>query len=461
MAIQLLEYSDAKIYTFPTTINKNEHREVTVGDLHANAIKLLYFLIQQGVFYFKENPEANYARMAAIYSAHGELLEQLKIEAFQGQKAFSERFDTTIVEMLRGQIDEFVTLLNHLEVADNPPRVRLIGDEMADRGHNDYFVLKILELMANKGVDTHINLSNHGDYFINYYERDTDEANAIQHVQFGSVGAMDYCIRELDLIDKEEVHQIIQNIYKPALKTIDYSLNQDGITLFTHAPVGFFVIKKIAERLGIDYNDSSKEALARTLEAMNRTFHEDYVSKDKIKELTTRPQDLRATSFSQLEKEDKQRVEASFYYLIWNRWTDEQEEELLRPASVNGYKVSYVHGHDSFIPAISHVCNLDTDCGKSSQLDDERDNYPELFRFLVLESDEGPLKQFLEQQGITEDADSESIAINKDSDESLERRLNRVQGTTSSESTQGRRIGFFPPFGGTPVDPYSIPGLYR
>jgi hypothetical protein len=42
-------------------------QEVTVGDLHGNAIKLLFFLVQEGIF---KIDESNYDRLVRCYETY-------------------------------------------------------------------------------------------------------------------------------------------------------------------------------------------------------------------------------------------------------------------------------------------------------------------------------------------------------------------------------------------------------
>ncbi len=438
----LIEYNNTNIYQHPPVINPNTHAEVIIGDLHSNPIKLLYFLIQQGVLYIKENPEFNYAELARIYTQHGELLDQLKRKISKNEFLFKLNIEPKIQDLLQQQLRDFVSLLRLIEVNDNAPLVRLIGDELADRGYNDYFILKILELLAQKGVDVHINLSNHGERFITYYERSLDLANVIAHRQFASLTTLDYLGYELAIINMEEINGIINQIYKPALSVIDYSLNEDGITLYTHAPVGFFAIKNAAKRLKIPYNDSSRDALAKTIDAINLKFYEGFVKTNKVHELTENPEDIPDTDLSDLGQENKQRIDMAFIYLTWNRWTDAQESAFIRPKHVNGYNVNYVHGHDTFVSVKKHVFNLDTLCGKLSRQEEEKlsEDYPEIKRLLVLESDEISLMDFLKQQAQTQvaaipDAAAAHPAHDETSDEETEE-----EGSTNDKDNSHHQI---------------------
>ena len=56
-------------------------------------------------------------------------------------------------------------------------------------------------------------------------------------------------------------------------------------------------------------------------------------------------------------------------FIMWNRYYENAvnyERQLSRKADHNGYKINYVHGHDSYDPLKdeAHICNLDNMLGK-------------------------------------------------------------------------------------------------
>jgi len=121
-------------------------REITLGDLHGNALKFLWGLIKTGVVTLKEG-EADYNKFIQIYYK-------------------------SVDELTADDIQNFQNIVNSMAIKKHT-LVRLIGDELADRGSNDYFTLKILERLANRGCPYEIMLSNHSVGFIQKYEKRT------------------------------------------------------------------------------------------------------------------------------------------------------------------------------------------------------------------------------------------------------------------------------------------------
>ncbi len=167
-------------------------QEVTVGDLHGNAIKLLFFLVQEGIF---KIDESNYDRLVRCYETYEEKsrkANQLKAQHAQ-EKALLERFKNLDEKLKKGigkvnpqslaeKIAAQARLLSVIEesindafkeiarinfifmqtllssclfnnpVNDQPSKklVRLVGDELCDRGCSDYFTIIIFLLMFQK-----------------------------------------------------------------------------------------------------------------------------------------------------------------------------------------------------------------------------------------------------------------------------------------------------------------------
>src|SRR5581483_9960414 len=110
----------------------NIQNQLTIGDLHANGLKLLYFLVRQNVL---EISSTDYATIVRIYlkSAHA---------------------------LTKQDLVDSNNIIANAKV--NPVgTIRLLGDELADRGENDYFVLKILEKLSKENISIEILLSNH------------------------------------------------------------------------------------------------------------------------------------------------------------------------------------------------------------------------------------------------------------------------------------------------------------
>ncbi|KTD42412.1 Dot/Icm T4SS effector Wip [Legionella quateirensis] len=406
------------IYSVPNQF-ESSLGSLTLGDLHGNPIKLIYFLFHHQIIGFKKevaNIQEPYQQFVAVYERFGDIIQtyqeqqtillftqhkitntEERIARIERQLASALHHDTSKIphltnqkqqitehlqtilltkkslehqlfeqkEQCRSCLEQFNLFMSTLELKDNKTQIRLIGDEVADRGNCDYFTLRILELLQKNHSTVRILLSNHGCEFIYAYEQLLNghpflPLGNIIDTQITSFMGLKLLL-EFDLINKEELSSLVKHSYNPALNIIDYSLNEEGITLFSHAPIQFDGIRRVAKRLGIDYDDSTKEALAGTLVQINSQF-QNYAETNTIHLLIHNN-----TIHDKANMSEDERTASPLIYFIWNRWSQAKDTDTARPAIHNGYTLTYVHGHDPYQSKLPHIHNLDTLCGKESR----------------------------------------------------------------------------------------------
>jgi hypothetical protein len=320
----------------PTPDNTLGVTEACIGDLHGNAVKLLYFLVRHGIC---DISSADYTRFVEIYR-------------------------TPLRYFTSELIDEFNSIASRIEVVNPNLLVRLIGDEMGDRGSNDYFVLKILQQLHLQHANVEIILSNHGCEFIEASERYTQRKNRFQVTMMepytNSLRSLAALV-EHGLVSAESVFDIVDTAYKPMLKLIGYSLDPEteGITIFTHAGVGLETIRELAKKFGVDYKDHTGFELAATIERINAQFSK-YVHEDRVHELYS-PQEMAQGYYGSIKRKKVNPIE----FIIWNRAYENLERPLLNGNKLHHYPIYFVHGHDSADPTKGNIVNLDTLLGKS------------------------------------------------------------------------------------------------
>ncbi|MFA5960147.1 MAG: Dot/Icm T4SS effector Wip [Tatlockia sp.] len=404
------------IYEYPDKIVPNSG-SITIGDLHGNAVKLLHFLLRHNVVKFKEgeNGKEIFDEFVELYEksdlipgyysnirmaqgrvdGHKKDLKELQdrrdeliriekrsdeeednLNALNGDGAGSIKYKQRLIDNQQKVVDEnrlslqeldlkdipvkFNAILSKLETVSEKTLVRLIGDELADRGSNDYYTLKLLGFLHTNKVNVNIIGSNHSNEFIRAYEQ-LDYAlpeGGMDGKQRKSFAGLKLLLDE-NIVSKEEVTQLVNEAYKPTLKILDYTLSNDGITLFTHAPVRFDRIERIAARLGVVYDDSTNKALAATIDKINTRFA-DIVKNNKVQEYCS--VNLLAGKADAMEPAEVEKF--PLIDIMWNRWDEKKDTEDARPGKVNNYPVLYVHGHDPYQSKYPHVVNLDTECGK-------------------------------------------------------------------------------------------------
>ncbi len=349
------EFSVIDLRKPPTVHSQPEPIELTIGDLHANALKLIYYLISNDILRVKEDKDKT---KDDIYLEIVDAYEKYKNDRD------SEKF-----------FREFINLLENSCTINNDPShlIRLIGDELFDRGANDFFILKCLEMLDKNNIRTEILISNHGSGFVAAMFNDdfVDVGNA-----FGSyLGYLK--TKKIILSDERNVESSAQEIarkhYLPKLKIVSYSLSPDGknIKIYSHAPIDLDIIRYMAEELKIPYQADTARALAETIDKINQKVQQDYIQQNKLGELLHGKYDK-----PQLYTKEIDGKNHPFLFSIWNRnYAILNRNEQAKQAE---YGLHFVHGHDDNQINLdnTHATTLDDALGKSN-LD------PEEGRFMI------------------------------------------------------------------------------
>ncbi len=300
--------------------------QITIGDLHANAIKLIHLLIRRQVI---SMDTAAFDRLVEIYC---------------------KRIDS----LTREDIIEIDSIIENIVILQSKVLIRLIGDTVFDR-FDDYSLYKILKKLHDAGVPVEILLSNHDMESRRYWER-ADRSKflsvIIDHrcIQSGIrlLKLMNNgCIAEEKAEAEKKVEELVQ-IHKKMLKVISYSIKEiQGVremTIYSHAPIGFHCIQGLANLFGIpfafDFNltqsdlDNNPELVkdimnkvSAVIDAINEKFKE-YVDANKVGELFSVVKLASIESYSELD--------APIEKITWNR----ERQGLLR-----FLPFTFCHGH--------------------------------------------------------------------------------------------------------------------
>lgn len=412
-------------------------QQATIGDMHANAIKFLFFLIKEGVISFTKE---NYDKAVAIYKEHSAAREHLDIyfkhkkqseiypkdlEKIAAEiKTMEERLQaldqsnagqppgkeqTNLAAQIKGkklrqtylekelkssidylsapenqldvlttpiqqQLAEFDQLINTADIQNKAVQIRLIGDELADRGVSDIFILSIYRMLKEKGGNISTLLSNHGVEFLVAYNKAKsakDETSVSEHYTSDPLGPDQarslYAIRDyisLGILTQQKIEKLTDTSgYLSSLKIIDYALMPNGsISLYSHAPVDVALIRSLANYLHVPFEDLSPIHLAKTIDAINTAFQDQLIKGNDLSELLERPEDL--NNLTEIDKEENPII-----FALWNRNYD----IIYREPTHNNYSINYNHGHDPRGENNPYTFNLDNTLGK--KLGDNQGTY--------------------------------------------------------------------------------------
>ena len=365
----------------PERIKSENGDWFTLGDLHGNALKLLYFATLVGAVVISP---VDYAKFATIY--HVDLLKD-------NHEGDGERVPNRVA------ISTFERLLNDIKVTSGV-KLRLLGDDLADRGTNDYLTLKLIETLIKGGVELEIIVSNHTSVFVTHIEFSIgaaeDENDVFDHNEFKkafiakvegdlkedargpttrSLHALQRVV-EKDVVTPEELLRLY-NQYKTCLKCFSYDYSHTGnLVVYSHAPIEFetHIYHTLVEQwahLGVDY----QQAVDRIVEEAPDKLISKLSPEAKIFIINA----INAVAVNHVQKnvlcwmfsDDVAYGTSTPVYMdaIWNR-------KYIDDASTLN-----VHGHNGASASGANHVSLDTLCGRA----DARD-YPEYDYMTIAQS---------------------------------------------------------------------------
>lgn len=323
-----LQVSQVNLEQYPDQITVQDTGvEVTIGDLHGNSLKLLNFLIRNDVVKISRE---DYKLFVKIYQKSPDDLSKKDLAFFQ-------------------------IILNSADI--NPHhKIRFLGDDLCDRGMNDYYTLSIYQKLDAAGVPFDIVLSNHGNFFISAYER---PKQSFSYNPYGegdnesTVQSMLYLGKLIDrgIVEKQHILEIIQNHYLKHLVLPGYTVNKqkNEITLYSHAPVDIAILSELAKDLNLSFNDANLFELSQSLDGINGQIKQWILS------------NTLTAHYNELNEIHKKTSTANpLKQVLWNRDYTILHRDY-KPIN-KSYAVNYVHGHDS----LPNILNLDNMLGKGS-----------------------------------------------------------------------------------------------
>ncbi|QBR84302.1 hypothetical protein E3983_07965 [Legionella israelensis] len=241
------QFDNIDLNNYPDPINAlDENEAIIIGDLHGNALKLVWTLVQSGVMVIEEN---EYEKLTNIYQTPA---EQLTCE----------------------HINSFNQIIADAEITSR--HLKLIGDELCDRGQNDYFTLVVLNKLKQVNMPVEIMLSNHSIEFLTNYQNNTLRAPKTTIPGYdNSIQGLSTLINN-NLISEQEITYLVESAYKPCLRLLSHSHDENNNqTLYTHAPSALEIVIALAKKYGIKYR-GSQEHFAHCIDAINQYFHDNF-----------------------------------------------------------------------------------------------------------------------------------------------------------------------------------------
>jgi hypothetical protein len=296
--------------------------EITIGDLHANIVKLIHTLVSAGIF---DISSKGYYDLLKMY--HKRHLSARDLQLYQN--------------IIENELSNFTSNIT----------IRFLGDTMSDRGQNDILFLKFLRVLAFNRIHYRIVFSNHDAEILRLILKYPDTCpppiinTSFDEVQGASFYKMMHSVNN-HLISWFEIQTLYHHYYLPALTLLDFSLSaNEDIFIYSHAPTTLKHIESLSKELNTTFQCEDRDVLFKSLENLNEIFQYLIISEEII---------------SHLEHSK------ALFNFIWRR-----EHQTYSIYSLQEpLQITYVYGHDNpedfskIYKRPKHVIRLDNFLGK-------------------------------------------------------------------------------------------------
>jgi hypothetical protein len=279
---------DIRLYPSKPAQAPQESDVIVVGDLHGNALKLIYTLITEGVIDLSLEHYDTFSVLYQYYDQHE-------------QKRFSPQNYQTFVDII-----QLIKVINF-------PRVLFLGDELCDRQVSDLLTLLIFEQLDKQKLNFEVMLSNHGLGFLSAYLNDFEFdvlsssnrliksrrcvmrhthtiADLSRNSQQRSLNHLAAMLHESERVDtkqntmsdlRERIIEIVKHAYLPRLRILAASIEplemsmpmqSPTVNLYSHAVINLDVVAQLAKFFNVPYQDQAPQHLLETINKINATF---------------------------------------------------------------------------------------------------------------------------------------------------------------------------------------------
>jgi REP element-mobilizing transposase RayT len=197
--------------------------------------------------------------------------------------------------------------------------ILMLGDILADRGPNDWFILLLLSVLNEKGVEYRINFSNHDfeTYCWAMFDKfsQTDVCHYIFKNQCTSLINFASVYHYCSDTRKKRMRDTYCQAYLPYVTLFAYSYDNKNkaVTVTTHAPSSESLLCDVATEFGIEITDLEKPTnFIKLIVACN----------EKFKNILINDPQLMATKYCQFpsgENKDKEQHYPAILRAIWGR----------------------------------------------------------------------------------------------------------------------------------------------
>jgi hypothetical protein len=363
------------VFPYVKTLTPNEQGHwplVVFGDMHACDIKMIRQLFEYG--FINDRPETRRAYQLLWNLFH----TRIRNEENGGLTYFPPKSLQNLQDYI-SDFDACVAVLMQNLNTDNKSRITYAGDMLADRHGHGRSILKLVSALSRQGSRFSILFSNHDleAFFLEMGLKNTISCVPQTITSSYSIYENDraFAKAEGDLELFADHDQLMRD-YCAHIELLSYIISerkdddgrlQQAISLLTHAPTAFCIIEKLAQCYNIPYRDYSVEALADTIDTINKVFREDLLLKDGSLNKAFLKGLHSAFPANTFDIHGPMSKEKCIIYCAWNRKIEDEKRD--RPeAHVTSHLDRlhfYGHGHDNTPVSNPHVLITDNSCAKN------------------------------------------------------------------------------------------------
>ncbi len=234
-------------------------KEITIGDLHANPIKLLYIFLRYAIFSMSSD---TYSNLVALY-------QNFPNPALNKSNMIKQ---SQIIQQFKQIINSQISITN------TSIFVRFAGDIRADRGKDQRFLDGIFDKLERNNVPYCIVLGNHDEEDSRAWLEGDDKTRLLNEADCSYINLIKA------LKHGEEKHNEINELYKRCYldKTIlvDITFEEAPISsnesynfvLFSHGAIDWENIKNLAYQLNQPCLTSNHHEIANTIYTLNQEY---------------------------------------------------------------------------------------------------------------------------------------------------------------------------------------------
>lgn len=296
-------------------------KEAVLGDMHGNSVLFLHQLVQLGFAKIRPGKE----------KAWEALVEKIRGNDLTG-------FSAQLAEVL--------------ELRAKDKKLVLLGDMLADRAHNDWFMLCLVDFLHQQGQQFDIIFSNHDATFVEYYLANKDVTAQYQIRPRGTAlqlaGNDSKSLTRLnETLNKEkELREQFRKMTENYLAHLRLaSFNKDQQVLYAHAVVNEAMLSDMLQISGTAGDDGGSLPIGQKIDRIQQYFQTEALTDiGQYRRLFGKP--------SWPGVNGQSAANNPFYFVIWNRGPFADDESFsvntshpyanaLSPAGVQ----RCVHGH--------------------------------------------------------------------------------------------------------------------